>query len=315
MEFNIETGICSNCIGVDKCTRGCIMHLGKALVDFLQGIDVAETRIGEYESREKGKKPDLVVSGHKIYSDSGSPSWILTDINTVLDISNKFMDAYGKNAFQIANMYCKKIGMDASETKEITDKIKAINNNKLLVVPFKPRTNCEIDYSVDGNTEKKKEATISYIKWATDKVTHQLDCTVGFTLQNNSITQHTKMSITDYIDKFRLGQMELTAKGSKHDKNLVKITKYGIFKPIVLKEGNVEIAVDGTYVYFVTNGDARIIGFWDDRGNLVVDKNIKSKAITKIKDNVQYIKNHKRYIAPYMLFEPNIIEMKNSKSK
>ena len=104
--------------------------------------------------------------------------------------------------------------------------------------------------------------------------------------------------------------MEMMAKGNKHDKNLIKINDYGIFKPILIKDGNVSIAIDGTYVYYTTNNDTHIIGFWNDKDELVIDNSIKTKAITKIKDNLAYIKNHKKYMAPYMLFEPNIIEIK-----
>lgn len=309
MEFDVQTGICSKCVGVDKCTKNCILHIGKALVDFIQRIDVTETRIGEYSSKVKGTAPDLVVYGHQLF-DMNSPSWILTDINTILDMSDKFLSAYDKNAFQIANIYCKHIGMSAEDTKAVTDKIKAINKNLMLVLPFKPHANCEIDLTIDGTTEKKKEAQISYIKWITNKETHKINCTVGFNVANSAMAQHTKMDIKDYIDKFRLSQMEMAAKGSKHDKDLIKITDYGIFKPIVIKEGNATIAVDATYVYYTTNGETHIIGFWNDRDELVFDKSIKTKAVNKIRDNLTYIKNHKKYMAPYMLFEPNVIEIK-----
>lgn len=309
MEFSVQTGICSNCKGVNKCTRGCVLHLGKALVDFIQRVDVTETRIGEYSSRKAGTKPDLVVSGHQIYANSESPTWVLTDISTVLGMSDKFKNAYDKNAFQIASNYCKYAGISAEETKEITDKLKAINKNKLLVLPFKPGNNCEVDIEIGDALEKKKEATISYIKWTTDKETHKIKCTIGFNIDGSSIVQNTTLDIKNYIDRFRLSQMEMTAKGAKHDKNLIKVSDSGIFKPIIVREGNIDIAVDATYVYYSTNLDTRIIGFWNDKGDLIIDKNITGKAVTKIKDNVNYIRNHRKYMAPYMLFEPNIIEI------
>lgn len=308
MEFDVQTGICSSCSGIDKCTKCCILHLGKSLVDFIQRIDVTETRIGEYDSRQKGTAPDLVVYGHQLFELS-SPTWILTDINTILDMSDKFLTAYDKNAFQIANIYCKHAGMSPEDTKLVTDKIKAINKNKMLVLPFKPHASCEIDLTIDGNMEKKKEATINYIKWVTNKETHKINCTIDFTLTNSALAQHTKMDIKDYIDKFRLSQMEMVAKGTKHDKNLIKITDYGIFKPILIKEGNTSIAIDATYVYYNANGETHIIGYWNDRDELVMDKSIKTKAVNKIRDNLVYIKNHKKYMAPYMLFEPNVIEI------
>lgn len=309
MEFDMQTGICSNCNGADKCTKSCILHLGKALVNFIQGIDVTETKIGEYSSKNKNCAPDLVYHGHQLF-DTSSPSWLLTDINTILDMSDKFLTAYDKNAFQIANMYCKHVGMSPEETKEITDRIKAINQNKVFVLPFKPKMSCNIDIKTENGLERKKEAVISYIKWITDKETHKIDCTIGFNITNSAFASTTKMNIKEYIDRFRLSQMDIQAKGSKHDKELIKITDYGIFKPILIKEGNTGIAIDASYVYYIANGETHIIGFWNDRNELILDKNIKTKAVAKVRDNIDYIKKHKRYIAPYMLYEPNIVEIK-----
>lgn len=309
MELELQTGSCTNCTGLDKCNKVCLLHSGKALVDFIKRIDVVETRIGEYSSKDKGGKQDLVVYGHQIY-DMDTPSWLLTNIDTMLDVTDKFMKVFNKNAIQISTMYCKHIGMTAEETKEITDKIKGINKNKLLAIPFKPGTSCNVDVAIDDSTEKKKDATIKYIKWITNKETHKLNCTIGFNLLNVTSTQTVKINMCDYIDKFRLNQMELKAKGAKHDKSLIKVTDYGIFKPIVIKDKKTIIAIDGTYLYYEANDETHIIGYWNDRNELVVDSKIKSKAVDKIKDNIDYIKNHKKYMAPYMMYEPNIIELK-----
>jgi hypothetical protein len=310
MEFELQSGVCSNCIGVNKCTRCCVYHLGKAFVNFITNVQVIETRIGEYESREKGTKPDLVVYGHQIW-DMSSPSWLLTDINTIINVSDKFLNAYGKNAFQITNVYCKFAGISTAETKEITDKIKAINSNKLLILPFKPKTECSVDLVAEGINEKKLESKIEYLKWTTNKETHKLECMIGFSSEKFNGAKTFKMSIEDYLTKFRLSQIDIRSKGAKQDNNLIKMTHHGIIKPIVVKEGNTSIAVDGTYVYYTVNGETSIIGFWNERNELVLNNNIKGKAITKIKDNMDFIKDHKKYIAPYMMYEPNIIEVKS----
>jgi hypothetical protein len=311
MEFELQSsGVCSKCIGVDKCTRCCAYHLGKAFVNFITNVQVIETRIGEYDSRVKGTKPDLVVYGHQIW-DLGLPSWLLTDISTILNVSDKFTTAYDKSAFQIASIYCKFAGYSAEETKEITDKIKAINSNKMLLLPFKPKSECYVDLVADGVKEKKLESKIEYLKWTTNKETHKLECMIGFSAEKFNGSKTFKLSIEDYLTKFRLSQIDIKSKGAKEDTNLIKMTHHGIIKPIVIKEGKTSVAIDGTYLYYVVNGDTSIIGYWNDKNELVINNNIKGKAITKIKDNVDFIKDHKKYIAPYMMYEPNIIEVKS----
>ena len=308
MEFEIGA-ICKNCNGVKSCNKMCILHCGKSITDFISRVDTTTTRIGEYDRRTKNGPIDLVVAGHQIY-DLESPSWILKDISITLDASDKFKGVYDKNAFQIATLYCKYVGMSAEETQEITDKIKGINRNKLFVLPFKPHTSCNIDFDNNGELEKKQEAQISSIKWFTNSTTHKINCTINFLLQNSFNNIKTvSMDIKDYINKFRLSQMDIQAKSKNHDKDLIKITDYGIFKPIYVTDKTSAVAIDGTYMYYILNGETHIIGYWDNNDKMKVTTNIKTKAFTKIMDNIEYIRNHKKYMAPYLMYEPNIIEV------
>lgn len=308
-EIEVNTGVCTNCKGLDNCSRYCVIHAGKTLADFINRVDMIETRIGEYSSREKDGPKDLIISGHQLY-DLNNPSWLLTDIKTTLDASNKFNSLYDKTATQLVSLYCNKVGMTKEEINEINDKIKRLNKNKLLILPFKPHTACNIDIDLDGEKQKKKDSKIAYLKWTTNKETYKLNCEIAFEVSTSFGTSTYKIPITDYIKRFRISQMDIQAKGKSHDASLINITDAGIIKPIVIKESGKTIAVDGTYVYYTLNNDTRIIGRWNSSNKLVIDadkKIMNTKAIEKILDNESYIKNHKRYIAPYMLYQANEI--------
>lgn len=308
--MELEIGVaCSNCKGINDCNKMCVLHCGKALVDFISRVDVTQTRIGEYEKTDRNGPTDLVVCGHQLF-DIDNPCWLLRGISTTIDITDKFKPVYEKSAFQIANMYCKHMKMSDEETRDITEKLKGINRNKLFILPFKPHTNCNIDIEVDSESFKKQEAQIYMIKWDTNKDTNKINCSITFELINKIYgTSKVKMDIKDYIDKFRLSQMDIQAKGKNHDKNLIKITDYGIFKPICVTDGTSSIAIDGTYMYYVINGETHIIGHWDANDKMRVSTEIKTKAYNKIMDNIEYIKHHKRYIAPYLMFESNTIKI------
>ena len=112
----MEIDRCSKCPGVNNCRSYCELHAGKALVNFIYMMDTIETKIGEYSSREIGGKHDLIFYGHQIY-DLKSPSWLLSDISTTLDISNKFKNAFNKNIIQIASSYLNHI--EANKDVEI----------------------------------------------------------------------------------------------------------------------------------------------------------------------------------------------------
>lgn len=306
MDFEISSGICSKCTGFEDCTKYCMLHSGKALVNFLNNADMINTNIGDYKSRNNDGVQDLVVSGYQVW-DEGAPSWLLTGISTTLDASPKFKNIYSKTPNQVVKAYCESAGISKEETNELIDKIQRLNKNRLLVLPFKPRTQFTTDI---GRDSKTVETTISSVKWSTDKDTFRLNCVITFKFPDaNGKENHCKYSITDYIDKFKMSSLEMHSKDEKHDKRLIKVTDHGIFKPIALREDNMIVAIDGTYMYTTINGNTHIIGYWDDKDNLVINSNIKSAAIKKIKDNVGFLKNHRRFIAPYLMYDANEIKI------
>lgn len=307
MEF-LTTSECNKCMDITKCGRGCALHTGKALIDFLLGIDTCETSIGDYDCRNRGGQTDLVVSGHQIFY-MENPAKVLTSIDTAIDISDKFCTAYDKNAYQIATAYCKHIGMIQEDMKNIGSLIKNINSNRLLVMPFKPHTKCKVVIG-DASLDKKKDGEITFLKWTTNKETHKLECLIGFNVQAGS-NQVVKYNITEYLDKFRLSQMEIKAKSNKHDDRLICMTSHGIFKPILVKDkkNNMAVAIDGSYMYVVNKTETHIIGYWNEREKFTLKRRVNTPALDKIMDNIDFIERHRRYIAPYMLYEANTIEI------
>jgi hypothetical protein len=307
MELLFSKGICTTCTGVEECNKYCALHAAKALIDFISRVDMIETRIGEYSSTEKEGVQDLVVSGHQIW-ELGSPSWLLTKIGITLDTTPKFNSVYDKNTTQLILAYGNKLGIAKDEINEVVSKIQKLNKNKLIVLPFKPHTSFKIDAEYNGKVNRK-EAELSYLKWTTNKETFKLECTIGFKTTGSNGEGNFKFNVKDYIDKFVLSSSELHAKNDTYDKNLIKITDYGIFKPILVDDGSTKVAIDGSYLYMINSRDIKIIGHWDTNGKLVVHSNSKSAALKKIKDNETYIRNHKKYMAPYLLYEPNIVEV------
>lgn len=305
MELNIK---CESCGGVDRCTNACYMHLGKALVDFIERVDMVQTRIGEYEARNAGGKLDLVVTGHEIF-EMEEPTWILSPMDVAIDKSDKFLSAYNMTAFQIAKKYCESVGKTPEETEEITDKIKNINKNRLLIVPFKPHTPCNVIYNNNSVNDETIEANVLYIKWENNRETHKLDTTVVFQANESLQNKVQRYNISEYASKFTLTHIDIQAKVNKQGKSLIKVDNTGMIRPIVIKNDNVTVALDGTYLYLIQNNTIRIIGIWGNDNKLLIDKTVNNKALDTIRHNETYIKCHRKYIAPYMLYTPNIIEI------
>lgn len=310
MEYLIAHKLCDECTGINECTKYCSLHTGKAFYNFLSNIDTTETRIGEYSSRVAGGKSDLVVSGHQVF-EIQSPSWILTDINTVLESSNKFNKVFDKTPVQLLKDFIKYNKEHKEEEKELIKKIKDINSNKLLIVPFKPHEKFIVRQEIEKDSKKtvnEKEIELLFVKWITNKETYKIECNLGFkTEYSGELTK--KLDITNYLKEFRLASVELKLKTGEQDNDLIKITHHGIFKPIGVRDSESLVILDGTFLYSCKSNKINIIGHWNEKGKLIITNDIKTKALKKIKDNEDFIRIHRRYIAPYMMYSTNEIQV------
>jgi len=288
--------------------RYSILHAGKAIDDFLNNTTMIETRIGEYSSSQGDGKVDMVVSGHML-GDMNSPTWISTDINTVLDKSPRFNKVFDKNATQILTIYYNKLGKSQSELKEVIDKVNMLNSNKLIVLPFKPGMSCNIDVKME-TVNVNKDVIIKCLKWFNDKDSFKLKCEIIFETSNQFGSSKTfKLPITDYIKNFRLKNLSLTINSKKIDSGLLEVTDYGIFKPIEISDGASTIAIDGSFLYNTINGDTNVVGKWVG-DELVLISKVNTKAYKRLLQNMDVIVAHRRYIGPYNAFPCTTLSIK-----
>lgn len=307
---------CTNCTGTDKCNKYCALQAGTNLVDFINGVDIIETQIGELREDSRTKKLGLIVSGH-IIETSGAPTYVLSDLSTSIDISGKFISYKHLAPQQILRTYLDSLDI-SSEAKENTLKtFKLFNSNRLLPLPIKPGAECEIVYS--DNTGKKTTIStkVSSVRWGSDKQTGKLNCFIHCIVDKGIFENNTrvvKIPIVEYGENIKLPQLERTLKSSEMDRDLIKMNSVGFIKPIVVTDDKFSLGVDNQHLYRITDTSVFIIGNWKN-GKLVdfqggTEPIQKSKAYKKIHNGMNYIEKHKRFIVPYGLFESNIIDLR-----
>ena len=305
---------CSSCVGTDKCSKYCVLRAGSNLVNFVNGIDVVETQIGEFRKGGFDSKINsLIISGHMIES-GGSPTYILTDLSTSIDISGKFNTDNGMTPVYILKSYLESIKMDKEVIDASLKTFKRVNSNKLVPVPLKPGAECEVTYQDANGKEVTSVCKVKMIKWTTDKKTGKIECTVLCPVEKGLIEEKClKIPLTEYGTTIRLPHLEHTLKSSEIDRELLVMTHMGFIKPIVVSDGKYEVAIDGQYLYRIIDGKATIVGTWQN-GKIVdvhggLDLISRSKAYKRIKNALTYIEKHKRFIAPLGLFEANSISV------
>jgi hypothetical protein len=304
MKVDIFDNNCAKCNGVDSCKNYCVLHAGKAMVDFLNRVDVIETRIGERTRTTGSVRDDLIVSGHQIWN-LNQPSWILTDIKTSLETSNKFNNVCDKNAIKVIRDYAALTGISDEEVKGLIERIRAISSNKLLILPIKPMSKCK----VNSNGKKAIEGEIANLKWYTDRETYKLNCIVTINTSYGERKSFTKHRIEDYLKEFKLDQLNNNCKATDDNCDILNMTAHGVIQPITVEDKTGTLSLDGTYLYQNNGAGTHIVGYWDSRDELVCELDGRNKAFKKIKDNIELIKSHKRFIAPYMFYKSNVITL------
>lgn len=309
MEF--KNGRCLECLGIETCDKYCSLHAGYALKNMLENVTVVNSRIGEYEKSVRGGKTDLIVSGHRIDTLEDTPIHILTSIKTSLDMSKKFNNLYNRNIVQILNEYLEYINQVKTEYGvQLLEELKGINNNKVLVIPFKPNVTYEVELEINDKV-KTHELVLDHIEWKTNKETARLETFLVFRQEfTNAIGKFYRLQYSDYMKKFRLSKSSMYIDIGSYNTDMIETTNFGLFKPIEITDGYTKLAIDGTYLYHISNRIS-IIGQWNKLNKIQITSKVpeilKSKTYLIIKENINIIKAHKNYIAPYNVVDANKI--------
>lgn len=305
---------CTPCIGVGGCEKYCKLHIGEALERLLNEITLVKSDIGSYRSTVKDGKLDLIVSGHRIDA-PGEETYILTSTSTMLDKSGKFNSVYNQNVVSILTEYLNSSIRFTPEYKaELLEKLKEININRKLPLPFKTHKTFDVD--IETSKELKQfELPLEFIKWTTNKQTGKLEAQLVFKNEYTSAApKYISMGYEDYMIKFRPSKNGVYTDVGKYNPDLIRVTSFGLMKPIQVSDGINKIIVDNNYLYYVaTNGAITIIGKWETgdkiKGYNSVKGIEKTKAYKFIKDNLGTIKMHRKYIVPFNLTDSHEIKI------
>jgi len=300
-------GICN-----EQCNKHCELNAADVLVRFIRDITTIESRIGEFEDTS-GKSAKLITSGMQI-DNTNNPTDILTDISTPIDVTKKFKTLFNKTPLALLNQYIKVVNPPDADV--LRDKFRKIESNRLLIMPIRPEMSCEVYIDNDKDTKSKgnfKKTTIEAIRWWNNPNTHTLECTIITEVIDGTTNKRGKISITDYGIKLRLVDVERSLNNSDIDRQVISMTRYGYIKPIaVLDKNDNGIIIDGTYMYLADKGSVNPIAYWKNKGFTgedIYNEITKTAAYKKIKKSLNYIWQHRRFIAPYGFVDYNRIDI------
>lgn len=288
-------------------TQLSVPFIGKNMVDFLDRVTLIDTKIGVIKTFDVfGVTKDMICSG-QIIEQLDNPNYTYTDINTEFDKSNKFLSVDEMSAARVVKNYCEAADIDASP---YLDKISKINNNLLVIVPFKPGRTFYITATSKMDSVTDREMVLSMLKWATGEESHKLEAKLIFKGKRSSDLSTFELPITEYLSTFKMYGAKDKIVDNLSSSDVIKFDPYGIIKPIEFVDKDKTIIVDGNFLYEKINDKVNIIGIWDPNGvDMIAFKKLgQSKMMKKLTASIELISNHRKYIAPYKLFKTNVID-------
>lgn len=308
------------------------VHIGRALTNFVNSIDTSETKIGDdagnlsiFDDTEQ----EMVYSGHYLYSNEPTPNWIATKREkTKLVIQPMFRDALNKPAVECINDYfewCEKSisegfevpdSIDGNEDRlsrdSIIDIVNKLNNYKMVIIPFK-YVNIKASVKVEAEgISTKKTMLINGLKWLTDSESGELVCNILVEHRvTGSLGKSKLICIDEYGKSFNIDAVELANSSSKVKiANAIEYNKLGFVKPIEITNGTTSLIIDGTFIYYKTNSGTFIVGEWVRGGIRMRYTSKEDKLFKKLESYVQVASLHKRMIAPYLLVDTKVINVR-----
>ena len=308
--------VCSKCTGTEGCNRYCPIQAGKNLVDFINGIEVVHTKIGDLREDSRTKTIGFIVSGHIIEKDYPEPTNILSGLNTSINASGKFVSFKGMTPQVLLKTYMDTLEISQEVKAKTLEIFKLFNSNKLLPLPIKVGAECEVNYTNETGKKITASMQVGKIMWAVDHESNRLQCTLVCDTAKGTIdgtTKYVKVPLNEFGTSVTFPQIERTLKSSEINRDLIKMTHLGFIKPIEISDDKVLIAMDNQNIYRVVGENIFIIGTWVNGKIKEFQNGVSSiqstKAYKKLHNSINYIEKHRRFIAPYGLFETNHIDL------
>lgn len=309
------------CICGDESCRGfCKEAIGSRLFKFLNEVRMIPLKTGDI-TEDRERRTLHVVGGQLLEDDSISTIY---KVNVHYPNEPKLKGINEVDSRECLQMFLSMMDI-GNETLDILDNIE---KRKLVITPFKPKTNIKVKIHKEDSNGKAKltevAAKVKMVKWSIDSDPDD---------ENKSIYRH--LIITDYVDaktkvhakvelsdyniKFSAENFEEKKPKEFNRKQVLKMCIHGYFYPICFQKEKYQIMIDGSNMYYRKNaieGNNGIItiGEWNDE-QLDVDMDLLKKLgiekdiTSKLYGWVNYLKAYKAYIAPLGVAEMNVVKL------
>lgn len=308
--------ICDDCKQLLTCHKFCMMHIGYAMALLLSNIDFIDTNIGDKEYIDYFKETYVTCgvsyaeTTEEFRQNGDKSKFSIGDIRsavskTPLDASDKLLTVNNASAYKMmADTLNKYFKTNADSERAINSLIKIgkdFKDNRKVVTFIKPGD--FINIKGLGNFK------VARIQWNTSHEDYKLRCEISvFDKDTNS---YINVNLEDYGIKYRKSDIFDAEPSTKYDRELIRMTQFGLFRPIEVYDSRTIIAVDNVYMYGIVDDSIAILGEW--KGNKIIPyKKLSGNCYKRVMRNEALLAEYRKYMIPYKLAEPVRISTKEA---
>ena len=241
--------------------------------------------------------------------------------DSVIKRGFKFNQFNGKSALELAKDFMDDSGLQFMG--EVESGLSKLYNSLMFFYPIAVNDRCILKRHEEIRAGNSKVDKVVKVESNIDTVSICADSTgvikYNMTIaekDRGSVVRTNKVNLTDYGDTLLISNIDGTFKGRGINRDLIKFTNYGYIMPVEIVYGNGSLLIDNSIAYRVIQDYIMPVAYWsgDKLVGEPLDKMVKEPDNKHLKEllcsSLGYICQHKRYIAPAFITEPNIVDIR-----
>lgn len=155
-----------------------------------------------------------------------------------------------------------------------------------------------------GKPEKYERLQLAYVQYLVNRETYKADWSFCFRRKTDGDRICKSVPVESYgSDCYAMKDVYF---GRAVKEGVISYSRFGYIKPIMVKHNRKTLVIDDISIYV----NDTVVGYWDESEKIQVDgKSLDPEIRAWLEQNRAYIAKYRKFMMPYLLGEPKVIEL------
>lgn len=154
---NVSIPVCSTCIGTGKCNKYCTLKAAESLAFFVDKAEVVDSGVNDRKEMMYGR---CYYTSGKIIEAAGTSSQKYSPVTELTALRPIFTRLESNSPSDLINLFFKGKSYPEDRVKELVQRANGLDNQSLVVIPFKNGMEIEGEFIDEGKGKKAKQKVI-----------------------------------------------------------------------------------------------------------------------------------------------------------